>query len=110
MRRVRILASLIGMIMLFSVLSAGVAFADHTGGTEWTCDAGETEDGEGCPGSKTKDGPAAENTLAPVGSHIGPTASPDHPGFENGFLNPSGNAINAINNNPLCPFHGVDGP
>ncbi len=29
MRRIRILASLIGMIMLFSVLSAGVAFA-HT--------------------------------------------------------------------------------
>ncbi len=102
MRRVRILASLVGMIMLFSVLSAGVAFADHTGGTEWTCDSGTTEDGDGC-GSRTPVGPAAENTLAPVGSHISGT-----PAFVNG-PGPGGAANDAIANNPLCPFHGVDG-
>ena len=107
MRRIRILASLIGMIMLFSVLSAGVAFADHDGGTEWTCDSGPTTDGTPCPEPhRNFDGPAANNAFAPVGSHIAPT----DPGRVNGFDPTRSNASTAISNNPLCPLHGVAAP
>ncbi len=78
MRRVRILASLIGMIMLFSVLSAGVAFAHPVGAEHAFTD-------HGLDGS------------APIGSHI------SGPGFANG---PGvGPASGPVGNNPLCPRH-----
>ncbi len=92
------------MVGVFSMLGAGIALADHTGGTEWTCDdATGAQEGNPCaPGDRNPIGPAAENALAPVGRNISDA------GFTNGFGNPNSNAAVAINNNPLCPFHGVE--
>ncbi len=95
---------LVSMVGVFSMLGAGIAFADHTGGTEWTCDdaAGALE-GNGCaPDDRDAIGPAADKALAPVGRNIAPE------GGENGFQNENSNAFVAIVNNPLCPFHGVE--
>ncbi len=104
-RSLRKLLVLVSMVGVFSMLSVGVAFADHTGGTEWTCDdATGALEGNGCaPNDRNKIGPAAKNALAPVGRNIA------GPGFDNAFDGgtPS-NAFTAIQNNPLCPFHGVE--
>jgi hypothetical protein len=103
MRLPRKLLLLVSMVGVFSMLGAGVAFADHTGGTEWTCNTGATVDGELCT-DRNPIGPAASQ-IGPVGGNIA------DPGRAKAFAGgtPS-NAVNAINNNPLCPFHGVAGP
>ena len=84
MRRVRILASLIGMIMLFSVLSAGVAFA-HSDGAE--------------------DAFTNHAHLRPVARAVDPTG----PGWANG-VGPTGPGFKGITNNPLCPRHVIGHP
>ena len=89
---------------LFFALSTGAAFADHSGGTEWTCDdPGGAEEGVFCdPGDWNPIGPAADQ-VAPVGRNI------NEQGLNNGFLaHPGFGAFVAIVNNPLCPFHGVE--
>ena len=88
---------------LFFGLTTGVAFADHSGGTEWTCndEAGAAE-GEFC-GDRNAIGPAAEHALAPVGRNI------SDQGLQNGYEpRPDSGANIAIQHNPLCPFHGVE--
>ena len=89
---------------LFFALSSGVAFADHGGGTEWTCDdAAGAADGSFCdPGDWNPIGPAADQ-IAPVGRNINSN------GLNNGFLaHTAFGAFVAITHNPLCPFHGVE--
>ena len=108
MRLPRKLLLLVSMVGVFSMLGAGVAFADHTGGTEWTCSNSEGAlEGNGCaPGDRDFEGAAADGpAFGPVGSNIA------DPGRAKAFAGgtPS-NAVVAINNNPLCPFHGVAGP
>ena len=105
MRLMKLLVA-VGVVAAVFVLSVGVASADHTGGTEWTCTV-EVSEGEPCPPPlATKIGPAAENAFAPVGSNIGGPGS-THPGFVNGILNPNA-PDDILFNNPLCPFHTVD--
>jgi hypothetical protein len=101
-RKILLLVTFVGAMVLLFALGVGVASADHSGGTEWTCD--EAQNGGGCaPGSRNPIGPAAEHALAPVGRNI------SEQGFVNGFDgNPNSNAFNAIANNPLCPFHPVE--
>jgi hypothetical protein len=109
LRRLTVLFGVIGLVMAFNV---GTAFADHTGGTEWTCDDPlNAPAGESCGGpTNTHDpiGPAAENAFAPVGSHLLSPTAPGNPGSVNGIQNPNGNAAIALINNPLCPLHGVE--
>ncbi len=90
---------------LFFALTTGVAFAEHGGGTEWTCDdAAGAEEGTPCePGDRNPIGPAADQALAPVGRNI------SGQGLQNGFLaHPDFGAFIGIQHNPLCPFHGVE--
>jgi hypothetical protein len=104
LRRLTVLIGVIGLVMAFNV---GTAFADHTGqGTDWTCNTEPGgEYGEPCPPPQTdKQGPAAVNAYAPVGSNIGPNASPNHPGFENG-IDGDNTPDDILFRNPLCPFH-----
>lgn len=100
---VYLMAVVIAVPAVFAV-NGDVASADHSGGSEWTCDeASGAPEGSPCaPGDRNTIGPAAEHALAPVGSNISGA------GFVNGFSNPKANAFNARVNNPLCPFHGVD--
>ena len=89
---------------LFFGLASGVAFADHGGGTEWTCDdAGGAAEGAFCePDDWNPIGPAADQ-LQPVGLHINDN------GLQNGFLaHTEFGAFANIVRNPLCPFHGVE--
>jgi hypothetical protein len=112
MRLPRKLLLLVSMVGVFSMLGAGVAFADHTGGTEWTCDdEANAPEGESCGGptnSQDLIGPAAQHAFAPVGSNIISPSAPGNPGSVNGFQNPNSSAGDGINHNPLCPFHGVE--
>ena len=89
---------------IFFGLTTGVAFADHGGGTEWTCDdAGGAAEGAFCdPSDWNPIGPAAAQ-IQPVGRNININ------GLNHGFLaHPEFGAFVAIINNPLCPFHGVE--
>ena len=101
MRLVRTLLVLASLVVAFSMLSVGAAFAGHTGaGTEWTCTVGDGGDfGTPCPPPlANKIGRAAQNAFAPVGSHISDT------GLEKGISNPNA-PDDIIFRNPLCPFH-----
>ncbi len=104
LRRLIVFAGVLGLVMAVNV---GVASADHGGGTEWTCNAGATVDGESCggPGNQDLIGAATDNAFAPVGNNI---ADPARANVEADATTPS-NFIAAISNNPLCPFHGVAG-
>jgi hypothetical protein len=109
LRRLTVLFGVIGLVMAFNV---GTAFADQTGGTEWTCDdPANALAGESC-GGPTNDqdliGPAAENAFAPVGSHLLSPTAPGNPGSVHGIMNEKSNAQTALINNPLCPLHGVE--
>ena len=89
---------------LFFGVTTGVAFTDHSGGTEWTCDdAAGAAEGAFCePEAWNPIGPAADQ-VAPVGRNIA------EQGLENGFLaHTEFGAFVAIVHNPLCPFHGVE--
>ena len=101
----KIVGALTVLVLTFGI-GVGQASADHTGGTEWTCNI-EVEEGEPCPPPvATPIGPAAQHALAPVGSAIGGPGS-THPGFINGIQNPNA-PDDILFNNPLCPFHGVE--
>ena len=108
-RRFRILIVLASTLAMVLMLNVGTAFADHTGGTEWTCDtnAGAAEGGF-CPegggantdGAATLIGPAALNAFEPVGRHVfAPGAKASDAAREA--------PRNGIVNNPLCPLHEV---
>ncbi len=105
MKRLAVLVVFASMLMLVSVFSAGAALADHTGGTQWTCNDGATVDGELCE-NRTPIGPAAQQ-IGPVGRNI---ADPARANIATGGGTTPSNFLVAINHNPLCPFHGVAGP
>ena len=82
MRLVRILVVLTAMVVAFSMLGVGLAFAHPD-----------------APGLAPLD------NSAPVGSAINDPSAPGFPGIVNGFGNPNSNSLVAIANNPLCPLH-----
>jgi hypothetical protein len=101
-RRLRILIVFAGVLGLVMALNVGAASATNTGDpTAWTCDTGAVEINDGCGGNQTPDGVAADNALAPVGSHIADA------GRTNGILprGEDGTGTTIIGHNPLCPFH-----
>ena len=87
MRRIRILLVLLTMVVAFSMLSVGAAFA-HSNGAEHAFEANELDNSA----------PVGQNAL-----QLDPTTPGPHPGQFKGFG--TGNAVAAIANNPLCPAH-----
>ena len=107
MRKLVHLLVVLSLVTVLLALSVGVAFADNTGGgTEWTCAEGAQD--PGCPPlDRTLIGPAAQNAIAPVGSHLLGDV-PGAPGNENGFDSDNDSqALENIGKNPLCPVHPV---
>ncbi len=98
MRRVRTLLVLLSLVVVFSMLSMGVAFAVHDG-----------------PSPAFANAPSERPSPSPVGSHLiaggvdnagaqgainGFGWDFDDPGFD--FTNPG---VIALGNNPNCPLH-----
>ena len=92
LRRLIVFAGVLELVMDFNL---GTAFADHTGGTQWTCNVAPDE---GFCTDADKQGPASINAFEPVGRHVFPGGVPITEG--------AGNAPRlGITNNPLCPLH-----
>ena len=115
--KMRILMLMGSLMLLAFAVNVGIASADHPGGTEWTCDTDQA--GGGCPaGDRNLIGPAAENTLAPIGKNllVGGADQPGGQGAINGFnFDFSGGgpdfdnpAVIGVTHNPLCPLHQVE--
>lgn len=98
MRRVRTLLVLLSLVVVFSMLSMGVAFATHDG-----------------PSPAFGDDVSEAPSPGPVGSHLlapgpeGPAAPGAINGFGFDFANPGPDFTNpataAVVNNPNCPLH-----